>query len=163
MDRKEDKEKEGAEEEKEERRGEERRSLHSRRLSCSPSAYHSVTGQDLYVEFIVAESALLRFMDVFRRNAAARVIYRSSLILPPRFYSFLFFPLQRPSSPLSPSFSRVYHLSIPSVVCPDSADRGGRPRESEGFLMNATTESLFFCIPFSLFRSNLLYPTRFCS
>ena len=32
---------------------------------------HGVTGQDLYVEFIVAESALLRFMDVFRRRHSA--------------------------------------------------------------------------------------------
>lgn len=53
---------------------------HSQRLSCSPSAYHGVSRQDLYVEFIVAESALLDFMDVFRRSAAARVIYRLSLL-----------------------------------------------------------------------------------
>lgn len=59
------------------------RAPHSRRLSCSPSAYHSVRGQDLYVEFIVAESALLRFMDVFRRNAAACVIYRGALYAHP--------------------------------------------------------------------------------
>lgn len=66
---------------KEEGEGE-KRDPHSRRLSCSPSAYHGVRGQDLYVEFIVAESALLRFMDVFRRSAAARVIYRGTLALP---------------------------------------------------------------------------------
>ena len=73
-----------------------RRSPHSRRLSCSPSAYHSVTGQDLYVEFIVAESALLRFMDVFRRSAAVRVIYRSVLTLPP-LSLFLSHPVFSPS------------------------------------------------------------------
>jgi len=80
-------------EKKEERK--KKRDPHSRRLSCSPSAYHGVRGQDLYVEFIVAESALLRFMDVFRRSAAARVIYRGTLALPPS--------PSRSEAPLSPS------------------------------------------------------------
>lgn len=115
------------------------RDPHSRRLSCSPSAYHGVRGQDLYVEFIVAESALLRFMDVFRRSAAARVIYRGTLALP-----------ASPSRSVTELFSLFLSLSLPVVLSilliPSAAlIRYTRvaPRETEGFLMNATTESLF--------------------
>lgn len=89
------------------RRGK-KRDPHSRRLSCSPSAYHGVRGQDLYVEFIVAESALLRFMDVFRRSAAARVIYRGTLALPPF-----------PSHSVTELFSPL--LSFPVVLSPSSS------------------------------------------
>ena len=130
------------------RRGRRRRSPHSRRLSCSPSAYHSVTGQDLYVEFIVAESALLRFMDVFRRSAAVRVIYRSALTPFPLLLLSLLLPsiLFSLSLSLSPFLFPPVYLSttltlLPdlSVLCSDSADGGGGP---EGSLMNATTESL---------------------
>lgn len=126
------------------RRGK-KRDPHSRRLSCSPSAYHGVRGQDLYVEFIVAESALLRFMDVFRRSAAARVIYRGTLALPP-----------------SPSHSVTELFSPPLSLSPSPAlirCTGVVLRETEGFLMNATTESLFSSLslasPPSLFLFHL--------
>lgn len=134
------------------RRGK-KRDPHSRRLSCSPSAYHGVRGQDLYVEFIVAESALLRFMDVFRRSAAARVIYRGTLALPPS-----------PSHSVTELFSLSLFLSFPVVLSvlliPSTAlIRYTRValRETEGFLMNATTESLSF----PLFLSRLFsLPSR---
>lgn len=104
------------------RRGK-KRDPHSRRLSCSPSAYHGVRGQDLYVEFIVAESALLRFMDVFRRSAAARVIYRGTLALPPspsHSVTELF------SLSLSPSFLPCRSLcSSHSLHRSDSVHEGG--------------------------------------
>lgn len=135
------------------RRRRKKRDPHSRRLSCSPSAYHGVRGQDLYVEFIVAESALLRFMDVFRRSAAARVIYRGTLALPPS-----------PSHSVTELFSLSLPLSLSLLPCrvlsvlfvPSTAlIRYTRValRETEGFLMNATTESLFS----SLFLSHLSF------
>ena len=150
------------------RRGRRRRSPHSRRLSCSPSAYHSVTGQDLYVEFIVAESALLRFMDVFRRSAAVRVIYRSALtpfpllllsLLPSILFSLSLSPFLFPPVYLSTTLTLLPDLS---VLCSDSADGGGGP---EGSLMNATTESLlsfpiyiYTYIHLPLFPSQSFFP-----
>ena len=95
-----------------EEKAEERRVPHSRRLSCSPSAYHGVTGQDLYVEFIVAESALVRFMDVFRRSAAARVIYRSTLSLP-----FPSLQSPPPPNPLSTLTNLVSLQPCPVPLC----------------------------------------------
>lgn len=130
-----------------------KRDPHSRRLSCSPSAYHGVRGQDLYVEFIVAESALLRFMDVFRRSAAARVIYRGTLALPPSPF--------RSETLLSLSLSISLPLSLfpfdPPVPLP-ALIRYTRValRETEGFLMNATTESLFLSFSFSRVHPLLL-------
>lgn len=94
-----------------------KRDPHSRRLSCSPSAYHGVRGQDLYVEFIVAESALLRFMDVFRRSAAARVIYRGTLALPPSpSHSVTELSSSRLSLALPPSLSFSLLLSFPPLL-----------------------------------------------
>lgn len=141
-------------------RREKKRDPHSRRLSCSPSAYHGVRGQDLYVEFIVAESALLRFMDVFRRSAAARVIYRGTLALPPspsRSVTEPSLPSPALSFSLSLSHSLPGFLSVSLVPSP-ALIRYTRVmrRETKGFLMNATTESLFLFLsssfPFSVSR-----------
>ena len=99
-----------------EEKAEERRVPHSRRLSCSPSAYHGVTGQDLYVEFIVAESALVRFMDVFRRSAAARVIYRSTLSLPFPSLQSPPPPTLFPPSPILSPFSLALSLSVSTSI-----------------------------------------------
>lgn len=136
-------------------RWEKKRDPHSRRLSCSPSAYHGVRGQDLYVEFIVAESALLRFMDVFRRSAAARVIYRGTLALPPSPSRSVTKLLSLPPDSLPHSFPVFLSVSLvpsPALIRYTRVMR----RETKGFLMNATTESLFLFLsssfPFSVSR-----------
>lgn len=129
-----------------------KRDPHSRRLSCSPSAYHGVRGQDLYVEFIVAESALLRFMDVFRRSAAARVIYRGTLALPPSpFRSETLLSLSLSIS-LSPSLR-----SSCSLARSDSVHEGGA--EGDGGIPNERYDGISF--PFFLFLSRSPPPSPF--
>lgn len=132
------------------RRREKKRDPHSRRLSCSPSAYHGVRGQDLYVEFIVAESALLRFMDVFRRSAAARVIYRGTLALPPspsRSVTKLFSPFSLCSLALFLSFSPLFSRVLPRS---DSVHEGGA--EGDGGIPNERYDGISFplCLSFPL-------------
>lgn len=165
-------------------RWEKKRDPHSRRLSCSPSAYHGVRGQDLYVEFIVAESALLRFMDVFRRSAAARVIYRGTLALPPSPSRSVTKLLSLPPR-LSPSFlsclSLCFSRSLPrfdSVHEGDAERDEGIPNERyDGisfplslFLLSlfrlSSTLSLSACLSFTFYRvatALSFSPTRFCS
>lgn len=135
------------------RRGK-KRDPHSRRLSCSPSAYHGVRGQDLYVEFIVAESALLRFMDVFRRSAAARVIYRGTLALlpsPSRSVTELF-SLSRSPPPL-PLLPCRFLCSSRSLHRSDSVHEGGA--EGDRRIPNERYDGILFS-SLSLALSSLL-------
>ena len=118
-------------------------------------------------------------MDVFRRSAAVRVIYRSALTLPPRSYSSVSFSLFGLLS-LSFSLFLLHTHPLPSLHPPfalsclfclyrsNSSSRSlsalyfapirqtgvADRRESEGSLMNATTKSLFS----SVYRSRFSLP-----